>query len=276
MNVQYKQEIAKYGKKDGIIALVYFLYWVVIQYVSLILVGDVFILPFGSIARLAVSWFIWLAPMFVYVLVKERSLASIGFHRRNFGRALLVGLAFSALALSLREGLLPGLVLGWEFHPLNTFLYFFLFTLLAASVEDIAFMGFIQPRLYGLIRKDILAVLAGAFLFGFIHVTGEMIYFGPAHIMVTFSFRMYQWMVFFIIWNLIFRKYFSLFPVIMLHTAANLAGINRFWVDAGPGDGVNSVFSFYLLVVAVIAWALVSWLRSRKVTPGTNEWTSPQ
>jgi len=266
MNIRYKQEVTKYGKRDGIIALIYFLYWVVIQYISLVIVGDVDILPFGSVVRLAVSWAIWLAPMLIYVLVKERNLTSIGFHKKNLGRALLIGLVFSALALSLREGLLPGLVLGWEFHPIRTFLYFFLFTLLAASVEDIAFMGFIQPRLYGLLKKDILAVFAGAFLFGFIHVTGEMMYFGASHIMVTFSVSMYQWMLFFIIWNLIFRKYFSLFPVIMLHTATNLAGINRFWVDAGPGDGVNSILSFYILVMAVVVWAFVSWLRARKAT----------
>ena len=266
MNTQYKQEVAKYGKKDGIIALVYFLYWVAIQYISLIVVGDVDILPFGSVARLGVSWAIWLAPMLIYVLVKERSLVSIGFHKKNLGRALLTGFVLSVLALSLREGLLPGFVLGWEFHPLHTFFYFFLFTLLAASVEDIAFMGFIQPRLYGLLKKDALTVFVGAFLFGFIHVTGEMMFFGPSRIMVTFSFSMYQWMVFFIIWNLIFRKYFSLFPVIMLHTAINLAGINRFWVDARPGDGVNSILSFYILVVSVVAWTLVRWLRARKAT----------
>ena len=266
MNTQYKQEVAKYGKRDGIIALVYFLYWVVIQYISLIVVGDIDILPFGSVARLAVTWVIWLAPVFIYVLIKERSLASIGFHKKNLGRALLIGLVFSALALSLREGLLPGLVLGWEFHPMRTFLYFFLFTLLAASVEDIAFMGFIQPRLYGLLKKDVLTVFVGAFLFGFIHVTGEMIYFGPSHIMVVFSSRMYQWMLFFIVWNLIFRQYFSLFPVIMLHTATNLASINRFWVDAGPGDGVNSFLSFYILILAVIAWTSLRWFRARKTT----------
>jgi len=266
VNLLYKQEVAKYGKKDGIIALLYFLYWVVIQYISLIVVGDIDILPFGSVARLGVSWIIWLAPMFIYVFVKNRNFASIGFHRKNLGRALILGLVFSVLALSLREGILPGLVRGWEFHPIRTFLYFFVFTLLAASVEDIAFMGFMQPRLYGLIKNDVLAVFAGAFLFGFIHVTGEMMYFGPSHIMVTFSFSMYQWMLFFIIWNLIFRRYFSLFPVIMLHTATNLAGINRFWVDARPGDGVNSVLSFYILVAAVVIWALASWLYARRVS----------
>ena len=264
MSSLYKQEISKYGKKDAIIAICYVIYFVFIQYISLAIVGDIEVLPFGSAARLAVSVAIWLAPMIVYVLVKERSISSIGFHKKNLGRALLVGLAFSALALSLREGLLPGLVLGWEFHPIDTFFYFFLFTLLAAGVEDIIFTGFIQPRLYGLIKKDVLAVFVGAFIFGFIHVTGEIIYHGLSQIWILFSIFMAFWMGCFIIWNLIFRRYFSLFPVIMVHTAMNLAGVSRFWVNARPGDGVNFWISFAILAVAVIAWALVGHYRAKK------------
>ena len=264
MSSLYKQEVSKYGKKDGILVICYVIYFVVIQYISLAVVGDIEILPFGSVARLAVSVAIWLAPVIVYVLVKDGSLSSIGFHRKNLGRALLVGLVFSAIALSLREGLLPGLILGWAFHPIDTFLYFFLFTLLAAGVEDIIFTGFIQPRLYGLIKKDVLAVFVGAFIFGLIHVTGEIIYYGLSQVWMLFSLAMAFWMGCFIIWNLIFRRYFSLFPVIMLHTAMNLASVNRFWVDARPGDGVDFSISFAVLAAAVIAWALVGRHRAKK------------
>jgi len=44
------------------------------------------------------------APVFVIVLLKKQGLSSMGFHKKNLGVALLLGLAFLVIAFILYSG----------------------------------------------------------------------------------------------------------------------------------------------------------------------------
>jgi len=257
---QYKQEVSKYGKKDAIIALCFFVYICVVNYALMVLSR---LTSLGDIANTLIAFGFIVVPCFAIVMLKKQSIASIGIHTKNLWSALGIGAVLAALILLLRA-FIPGLVEGWEFHPLNHVMLMLFFTVALAIMEDIVFSGYIQTRIYGLIKNDIAAVLIVGFLFALIHVVAYAGLFGISDFSIaSFSTRFPFWIGMHIIYNLVFRRRFSIFPVIMVHTAWNFSNMGIFVIDGG------SIFiniSFYVLLSVMVIWTIVAHLRMRKTS----------
>lgn len=266
-NEKYKSEVSKYTKKDAIIALCLFVYVCLVSFLwGFIGVGMGGIFTFRSTEALVatnvlVYSLILVVPCIAIVLIRKQGLASIGIHKKHLGAALLLGLCFSIITHFLYSGLFIGLIQEWQFRTARTIMWVMIITILNAYWEDIVFTGFIQTRLYGIIKNDIFALLAGGLLFAVMHIPMRLAIQGPSAFATLISLEMPGWIGMHIVFNLVFRKYFSIFPVIMLHTFANFSATGEFW--ASGVSGLHDTISFIIIVLTVVVWMLYSRYRSK-------------
>ena len=268
MNSQYQQEASKYGKRDAIIALGFCAYACAILYIFAALSRmDLFI---GTTVQHIISTGLIVIPCLLLAMRGKQSLASIGLHAKNLRPALCLGLVFSVIALLFRN-ILPGLVGGWEIQPFSHIMLMLFFAVTVSFMEDTMFTGYIQTRIYGLIKNEIAAVLVVAFLFAFSHIVAFAGLFGISVAISTFlSFNMLFWMTMHIIWNLMFRKYFSLFPIMMLHVLWNFGNGGIFVIDETSRAFIFVANAFYVLLVTVAVWLIIIRIRNRKASAVTD------
>lgn len=72
----------------------------------------------------------------------------------DWKKALVVGSFLLFAFLMFSNGLLSGLLGGWQMRPANLIIEMVVILLFAAFYEDVLFVGFFQTRIYGLIKKD--------------------------------------------------------------------------------------------------------------------------
>ena len=251
MNALYKAEISKYTKNDGIMALCLFAFW----FTGGMSVG--ILRQMGAdplIAGLSYS-VIMVAVCFALVLIKKQGFASIGFRKKNLWPALRLGLLFSIIPLVLNDGILPGIIYGWQPRPLGVILLISIGTLIFAAAEDIVFVGYIQTRLYGIVKNDILAISFGAFLFSIMHISIPLVQNGLAVFNTDILFWLLACFVLHFVMNALFRRYFIIFSTTIWHTLNNVAGSRNIWAT-GEHTTFWPILSLPVIVLAMGAWAL--------------------
>ena len=254
-NVRYKEEVAKYSKKDAVVALCYVAYISVALPFSARFPQLLMSLPVPRELLVIIISFLFLLPCFAVIVVKRQGFSSIGFHTKNLLSALCLGAAFSAFSLIFTyQGILPGLLTGGQFQTFGILMNLLFFTVINAAWEDIAITGYVQTRLYGLIKNDILCVLVGGFIFAWIHIPPRIAYSGLYALNTFLLVEIVGWIGMHAIFNWVFRRYFSIVTVIMLHTFINFA-TGRLWISPPP-SGLNQTISFIITVLAVGIWAL--------------------
>ena len=258
---QYKQEVSKYGKKDAVIALCFYLVLTIFAIVFWVVV-DHFELP-GRMSSIIYS-ILAVVSVVALVLINKQGISSLGIHSKNWKPALLLGVVLSVTVLLTMGGLIVGIIYGSQFNPLNHIIMMLLYLLIMAAYEDIIFIGYIQTRLYGLIKKDVLAVIAGAFLFALIHIPMGLATGGA---LWTLLMGMPFWIIMHIIMNGIFRRYTSIIPVTMFHMFFNFSQ-TELW----SAEGFVELPS-YMVIILVLALALVL-VATLIVIPKINKFTS--
>ena len=262
MDSHYKQEISSYGKKDAAIALGFYLYVCVVLYVFAALFR--MDLPINTTVQHIISTSLVVIPCLTLVMRSKQGLASIGLHTKNLRPALYTGLIFSVTALLFRD-VLPGLVGNWEMQLFSHIIFTLFMAITVSFLEDTLFTGYIQTRIYGLIKNEIAAVLVVAFLFAFSHIAAFAGLFGFSVAFSTLiSFNMIFWMTMHVIWNLMFRRYFSLFPIMMLHVLWNFGDSGIFIRDETSLAFAFTANAFYVLLLVTAIWLIVERYRNRK------------
>jgi len=259
---QYKQEVSKYGMKDALIALCLYVYACGILFLAAVLFrSDI---PLGAFTQTIISTSLIIVPCFALILLRKQSIASIGIHTKNLWPTLRIGLTFSTLVL-LMNVIIPMFLGDWSLHTFSHMMRMFFLVLFVVFMEDTLFSGYIQTRIYGLIKNDIAAVLLVAFMFAFSHVAAIVGLVGVSGFNTVISFSMLFWMLAHIIWNLIFRRYFSLLPITMFHVAWNFGNSGIFATSDHALFG-GSIYEKYILLVVVIIWLVISYRKIRKTS----------
>jgi len=251
MDSRYKQKVQEYGKKDAIIALCIFVAITPLGLMSWLITGYVHTTLFGFISRAII-----MGITVVIVLIKKQGLASIGIHKDKLWPTLrfsiLLLLVFSAF------GIVPGLIHGWEFINIGTLIPVLGTTIIMAAGEDIFFVGCLQTRLHGLFKNNIVAVFVGAICFALAHV--------PTALLETYAAgwvgSLIIWMIGHTLMVLIFRRHFSIIPVIVVHTLGNFLGGGNLWVEFTFGEDLTGTAMLLVLVVLLIL-EIVRWWRNR-------------
>jgi len=222
MDSQYRQEVARFNKRDGIIALCLFLVYII---TSVAYAATVNIVPAGLLRTLYMIGFCVLHIVLVCIVIlrKKQGVASIGLHKEKIWPAVRLGLLFVFILIVFKI-VLPGFFIGFRDIHAGLF-YSFIITLFFAIHEDIVFVGFIQTRLYGLFKTDVLAIFIGALFFALMHlppwiVTGRLDVLNLPLLCLS----MFNWMGMYIIFISVYKKYYSLVPVMIIHFVTTFPG----------------------------------------------------
>jgi len=254
MNSLYSQEVSKHGKKDAIIALGFFVYFIVrdfavsIGYSRFISGGEWQILEDWRLL-IAVTCIIDILIVFAIVKIRKQNLASIGLHKKNIRAAIGLGLLFAPIFIIVRA--VPGVTGGWELYSFGSFMFALMNVTLWAVREDISFVGFIQTRLYGLVKNDVWAINLGAALFTLAHIPSRLVQGIPMGNM-NFILLLAVWFFMHRAFVMLFKRYFSLVPVFIMHIASNFP---RLW----QGDGNAGWLWVIAIPTAVFCAAVEIW-----------------
>jgi len=259
MDSKYKQEVYMHGKKDAIIALCAYLVVAVLGIVFWFIVTNVELTGFLDLLVSFALPVIVTGMVFAIVHAKKQSLASIGFHKESMWPALRFGLLIVLIFSTF--GVVPGLVYGWEFNSIGAIIPLLFTVFILAAFEDIFFVGYIQTRLYGLFKKDALAILVGAVLFAIIHIPVGLL----GDIGADLISALIGWAVMHLIFVLIFRRNFSLIPVFIAHTLSNFFRRGGLWVEFNPYyNGLWMYTAEYLVLLLLVILGIVNWLRFKR------------
>jgi len=263
MDSRYRQEVQKYGKNDAIHALCVYLaiaILVVIQWFIRTNYDFTGILSFVDLLAMPI---IVIVVVFTIVIVKKQGLASIGFHKQRMLPTLTFGLLIALILLVF--GIAPGLVYGWEFNNIGAALIpILLRILILAAFEDILFVGYLQTRIYGLIKKDVPAIFVVAVLFAVIHIPVGLL--GGMTIGSDLILALIGWAMAHLLLVLIFRKQFSLIPVFVAHTLINFFRRGELWVDFNPYYNEYWIITAeFLVLLLLVIFGIVKWRRSKHV-----------
>lgn len=201
---------------DALMALGYYLIILIVYYCT------------GSImARTGKYYgvFVNIALMLIPVMIC-RKMSSIGLCKRNLKRSLLVSGMIGILFL-LISTIIPGISSGAKLLPLkkiaSNVIYFFVAIALS---EEISFRGYIQPRLYPLVKREWLAVLFGGILFVFMHYPYQMAARGMTaaqywpQFIASAPFQFFWHLVF----TILYRRYGNIYGSTVLHGLVDLSG----------------------------------------------------
>ena len=265
MYEKFNQEVSKFGKKDAIVSLcvyVALLAWSLVFWA--IMSNPDRTTEQGQIITKIVA-FTLTALVIAIVILKKQKISSIGFHKEKIKSALLLGLAFSMIPLLINL-IFPAIFYDLSFAPARHMLHMLLYLLIMAAYEDIFFIGFLQTRLYGLFKTDRVAISAGAALFSFIHVPAALADGGFG--LIGLEFIIYLVGVFFIHYSLVlvFKRYYSIFTVTLIHLAINWSYISiwRWTAEINYGFFWGSVASL-VFIIAVNIW---SWQIEKRASKG--------
>ena len=270
----YKEEVTQYNKKDAIHALLFAAYTILIAFCSSILVAvfDVTDIDGQMMTFIQYLWgvgfaLLALAPLFVIMKIKRQKLRSLGLHLIDWKKALFAGLFFVVVFSMLFHGLLPGLLAGWQIHSPLMIIWIIVYMLILAVWEDIVYVGYIQTRIYGLIKKDFWAISIVGLLFMIMHYPGFIISnivsgegFG-FDFWFMFAGMSLSWIMGHILFNTLFRQFRSIIVVTLFHFSSNIALRGDLWTHNDESNisvffiiSGGIAFGAFLMIVALLPY----------------------
>ena len=256
MDSLYNQEVSKCGKKDAIIALGFFAYFMIRNFAIHIIYSQFNIpaevWPIAHIVIAVVDTLI----VFAIIKIRKQNLASIGLHKKNIWAALGLGLLF--VPIFILQRIVQGSIVGWELYSFGSFMLSLMTVTLFAVREDINFVGFIQTRLHGLVKNDFWAVNLGAALFTLAHVPARFahdISMGVPNYILLLA----NWFFMHRAFVMLFKRHYSLVPVFAVHIASNFP---RLWQGDGITGWLWTAIPTAVFVLAVEIWYW-KWNESR-------------
>ena len=161
----YREQMEGYTRKDAALALALYAVFMAAYYWMGRVMGTT-----GQYWVEAGNVILMLIP----VLLCLKRLSHVGVTLRNLRQSLLVGAALGMLFL-LGFTIIPGIVSGARLLPAGEILHnIYWFIVIIGLCEEIVYRGFIQPRLFPLLKKEWLAVIVSGLLFVLSHIPFQM------------------------------------------------------------------------------------------------------
>jgi len=219
----YKENITKYTTVDGIIAVIYYLIFMITYYSM----GRVYA---EKQIYLGITCNIGLAILCILiVLIRKQKIGTLGLTFKKMKQAIILGIVLGVLIV-LINNVIPAISSGCQFNQITKILHdIFYYFIIIAFVEEIAFRGFIQTRIYGLIKNDMIAIIVVSLMFSFMHIPFQMALTGAN--IPSFISSNVTWLILLFLWHIIFnflhRKYNCIITNTIFHGFMDL-GNNLF------------------------------------------------
>jgi hypothetical protein len=211
IETNYYRSCNNYEKLDGYLAIFYFVYYVLLVYTlgyfryylqdffSIIAANAII----GKFSYYSLSATFSLFPLLIVLKVRKQPLSSLGIKNEKNILAVTYGVLASVPFLVIR------LIFTSHFKDLsisNYLMLFIYYLVLIGFVEEITFRGFIQTRIYALVRNPIISIIIGATFFSIMHIPFQYQISGMTifefiskdyqHLLVTFFMHIYFVVIF--------------------------------------------------------------------------------
>ena len=163
--------------------------------------------------------------MLIPVILCRKCISKTGLSFRNIRPSLIVSFIIGLLFL-LSFTIIPGIVGHAQLQPagqiLSNILYYFV---IIALSEEISFRGFIQPRLYPLLRREWLTIAAGGLLFVFMHYPYQMAArnMTAAQCWPMFIANAPMQFIWHLMFTFLYRRYGNIFGSTVLHGCVDMS-----------------------------------------------------
>ena len=221
VNVQYKSNLRKYEKKDGMKALVtyclimcsaFFQGWLYTTN------ANVFVLNLSQILIPLVL----IAVFFCFFYCSKENIRSIGINSDNIKNSIVFGLAGGFVLLVIQTALY--IIQGKSVSFINPTLLNWVIFLFAAFEEEILFRGYIQTRLFGLINGQWIVSIINSVLFLSIHYPVRWIVSGAIFINALSAVYIVSLLVLHFFCDAVYKRTNCLWGAFLLHVIYNAVG----------------------------------------------------
>ena len=221
VNVQYKSNLRKYEKKDGMKALVtyclimcsaFFQGWLYTTN------ANVFVLNLSQILIPLVL----IAVFFCFFYCSKETIRSIGINSDNIKNSIVFGLAGGFVLLAIQTALY--IIQGKSVSFINPTLLNWVIFLFAAFEEEILFRGYIQTRLFGLINGQWIVSIINSVLFLSIHYPVRWIVSGAIFINALSTVYIVSLLVLHFFCDAVYKRTNCLWGAFLLHVIYNAVG----------------------------------------------------
>lgn len=180
LRVNFDRNVQDFTVNDGIIAIIYYFYIMILNYIFGLLVFKTSIYKnIRGNMLCVITFFIpviiyQLLPIFIIIKVKKQNLKSIGLKKDKSLKSIFLGIVFSLPIListvvkSINNG-------NHIIISSNLILLFIYFLIEIAFVEEIVFRGFIQTRIQGLIKSKWTSIIIVGFMFSLMHIPFQLV-----------------------------------------------------------------------------------------------------
>jgi uncharacterized protein len=208
----YKVQVIEYERKDAMTAMVV---WGVVMG-TYYFMGELYA---NKGIYLGIPVNIMLASLCIaLLLLRKEKITTIGFTKNNAVKSIVLGGVLGILIVI--GNIVVNLVLARQFAQIqNTIANFFYYMLVISLVEEIIFRGYIQTRIFGLVKQPLFAIILGGILFMLMHIPFQM---GYAKLGL-FAYVQRSWiiLIFTFIWHVVFdflyRKYNTIYASTIFH-----------------------------------------------------------
>ena len=207
---EYLDNLHSYTVKDTCIALAFYVFNMICLYV----VGRIHANTGNYYGELLTI----LTIVLVLLLVKFK-VSKVGISKHGALPGIITGLIMGVIFI-LSYTIIPGIIAGYTLLPakeiINNIFYYFI---IIAFEEELSFRGFIQPRLFPLLKKEWITLIVGGILFVFMHYPYQMAARGMNFI------EYFQWFIasapLQLMWHFVFswlyRRFGNIFGGAVLH-----------------------------------------------------------
>jgi len=269
MSSEYKRQVSKFSKKDAVVACGIYLLYVVVSTVIILVYQVVEESLTHSQVGLLGGFLGFICPIIVFVLVKKnkQGLSSLGIRKEKMLVALRLGVVFSFIPITFGE-ILPRVLYGGEVQAFGAIIFTLFLTFLFASAEDIMFVSYLQTRIHGLIKSEKIAICLVATMFSLGHippwlVAGQLDFQN----LLPVGISILSWFLAHVAYVLVFKRYFSLFPIMLMHTMNNFSW-GSIWVisDTHTTDAEEwRMLGGLVYFLAICIWALFMRFRKKQL-----------
>jgi membrane protease YdiL (CAAX protease family) len=216
----YRQEVSKYGPVDGILAIAVFILVMIAYYWMGFLQANK-----NIYLGVPVNLF-FIALCAGLAILRKGGIGSLGFKKKHAKASSILGLAVGLIVVLGNSA--ASLTGGASFSPIGTIVSrFFYYLFVISLMEEVVFRGYIQSRIFGLVRNNWAATILGAVMFVLMHIPYQM---GAAGIdLYTFVQNNWAWFGLLFMWHLVFtylfRKYNSIYAPMLFHALMDWGNI---------------------------------------------------
>lgn len=182
----FEEDVIKTAdKKDGVFSILFFAYYMIIIFLFGMLVFKTNIYQSLSVYFSSKTFFrfifyipnviVSLLPIFLILIFRRQSLDTIGLKKTKSWKSILLGI-IGSIPFSVMNAMGP-IRSGKTLNPnITDWIWIFLYYLVCiAFVEEVVFRGYLQTRIFGLIKNKWIGIVLVGIMFSLMHVPFQMI-----------------------------------------------------------------------------------------------------